>query len=51
FKATLHIRSLYEGNEHHKTESIFKAFRKAMKMACSKDKNLLKEIPSTKGKL
>ena len=50
-KATVHVRSLYKGNEHHKTESIFKAFAKAMKMACSKDKNLLKEIPSTKGKL
>lgn len=50
-KATIHVRSLYKGNEHHKTESIFKAFGKAMKMACSKDKYLLNEIPSTKGKL
>jgi imidazoleglycerol-phosphate dehydratase len=50
-RANVHVRALYPGNEHHKTESIFKAFGKAMKMACSRDKNLLKEVPSTKGKL
>jgi len=48
-KATLHIRALYGENDHHKAESIFKAFGKAMKMACSKDKRILKELPSTKG--
>ena len=47
--ATLHIRALTGENEHHKAESIFKAFGKAMKMACSKDKRILKELPSTKG--
>lgn len=50
-KTTLHVRVLYGEDEHHKSESIFKAFGKAMKMACSQDKRLLKEIPSTKGKL
>ena len=48
-KATLHIRALYGENDHHKAESIFKAFGKAMKMACSKEKRILKELPSTKG--
>jgi len=48
-KATLHIRVLYGENDHHKAESIFKAFGKAMKMACSKDKRILKELPTTKG--
>jgi imidazoleglycerol-phosphate dehydratase len=48
-EATIHIRFLYGENDHHKAESIFKAFGKAMKMACSKDKRILKEIPSTKG--
>jgi imidazoleglycerol-phosphate dehydratase len=48
-EATLHIRALYSENGHHKAESIFKAFGKAMKMACSKDKRILKELPSTKG--
>lgn len=48
-KATLHIRVLYGENEHHKAESIFKAFGKAMKTACSREKRILKELPSTKG--
>lgn len=48
-QATLHIRVLYGDNDHHKAESIFKAFGKAMKMACSKEKRILKELPSTKG--
>jgi len=50
-EAALHIRALYGENEHHKAESIFKAFGKAMKMACSKEKRILKELPSTKGLL
>jgi len=48
-EATLHIRALYGENEHHKAEAIFKAFGKAMKVACSQDKRILKELPSTKG--
>ena len=48
-EATLHIRALYGENEHHKAESIFKAFGKTMKMACSREKRILKELPSTKG--
>jgi len=48
-EATLHIRVLSGENEHHKAESIFKAFGKAMKIACSKEKRILKELPSTKG--
>ncbi|MFH1180874.1 MAG: imidazoleglycerol-phosphate dehydratase HisB [bacterium] len=48
-EATLHLRVLRGENEHHKAESLFKAFGKAMKTACSKDKRILKELPSTKG--
>ena len=36
-------------NEHHKIESVFKAFAKAIKMAVSKSSN--SSIPSTKGVL
>ena len=50
-KATMHIRVLCQGEIHHQAESMFKAFGKAMKMACSQDARLLKELPSTKGKL
>jgi imidazoleglycerol-phosphate dehydratase/histidinol-phosphatase len=47
-KCNLNIKA--EGtNEHHKIESIFKAFAKAIKMAVSKTNNY--GIPSTKGTL
>lgn len=36
-------------NEHHKIESIFKAFAKVLKMACNRTNNF--QIPSTKGSL
>lgn len=36
-------------SDHHKAEAIFKAFGKAMKMACSVDRKMIREIPSTKG--
>lgn len=45
----IHILMPYGRNDHHKIESIFKAFAKAMKMACSKDSRLKNSIPSTKG--
>jgi len=47
--ANIAVRMPYGKNDHHKIESIFKAFAKAMRMACSKDKRALKNIPSTKG--
>ena len=39
----------YGKNDHHKVEAIFKAFGKSLKMACSKDKRLNDDIPTTKG--
>ena len=47
-KCNLNIKAEGE-NEHHKIESIFKAFAKATKMAVSKTDNY--SIPSTKGSL
>ena len=48
-KANINIKA--EGvNEHHKIESIFKAFAKAIKMALKRDANKM-ILPSTKGKL
>ena len=48
-KANINIKA--EGvNEHHKIESIFKAFAKAIKMALKRDTNKM-ILPSTKGKL
>jgi imidazoleglycerol-phosphate dehydratase len=47
--ASLHILMPYGRNDHHKIEAIFKAFGKALKMACSTDPRARGEIPSTKG--
>ena len=38
-------------SDHHKIEAIFKAFAKAMKTACSKDRCAFNILPSTKGLL
>ena len=45
-KCNLNIQAKGE-NEHHKIESIFKAFAKAIKMAKSTTNNY--SVPSTKG--
>lgn len=48
-KCNLNIK--VEGtNEHHKIESVFKAFAKAIKMAVKRDANNM-QLPSTKGLL
>jgi imidazoleglycerol-phosphate dehydratase len=49
--ANLHAKVLYGRSNHHKIEAIFKCFARAMKYACSKDKRLKDELPSTKGLL
>jgi imidazoleglycerol phosphate dehydratase HisB len=48
-KCNLNIKAEGE-NEHHKIESIFKAFAKAIKMAVTKDENN-DTLPTTKGSL
>ncbi len=48
-KSNLNIKAEGE-NEHHKIESIFKAFAKAVKMAAKRDVNN-NALPSTKGML
>lgn len=48
-RASLAVRVLEGRNDHHKAEAIFKAFGKAMKMACSTDPRALDDVPSTKG--
>ncbi len=48
---TLHIENLYAENNHHRIESIFKAFAKALRMACEIDLRAGGQLPSTKGAL
>lgn len=48
---TLHAENLYGENNHHIIESTFKAFAKALRMACSKDPRAEGILPSTKESL
>jgi imidazoleglycerol-phosphate dehydratase len=48
---TLHIENLYAENNHHRIESIFKAFAKSLRMACEIDPRADGQLPSTKGTL
>lgn len=50
-RANIHVKVLYGRSNHHKIESLFKAFGRAVRTACSKDKRLAKMLPSTKGLL
>jgi len=47
--ANVHIKVMYGRSNHHKIEASFKAFARALRFACSKDKRLAKVLPSTKG--
>jgi imidazoleglycerol-phosphate dehydratase len=49
--ANLHAKVLYGRSSHHKIEAVFKCFARAMKYACSRDKRLRGQLPSTKGLL
>lgn len=49
-QVTLHIDSLQGINAHHVAETVFKAFGRALRMACTADERM-SGIPSTKGAL
>ena len=48
---TLHIDSLRGRNAHHIIETVFKAFGRALRMACERDPRAAGVLPSTKGHL
>lgn len=50
-RANVHARVLYGRSSHHKIEALFKAFARALRAACSRDRRLKKLLPSTKGLL
>jgi len=50
-RANVHIKVLYGRSSHHKVEASFKAFARALRAAVSKDKQLARLLPSTKGLL
>jgi imidazoleglycerol-phosphate dehydratase len=48
---TLHVDNLRGANAHHQAETVFKAFARALRMACERDPRAGHEVPSTKGTL
>ncbi len=50
-RANVHAKVLYGRSNHHKIEALFKAFGRALRVACSKDRQLGRMLPSTKGLL
>ncbi len=48
---TLHIDNLRGSNAHHQCETVFKAFARALRMACERDPRAPNVIASTKGVL
>lgn len=49
--ATLHLDNLRGDNAHHQAETVFKAFARALRLACERDPRSGAAVPSTKGSL
>jgi imidazoleglycerol-phosphate dehydratase len=47
-RANVHVKVMYGRSSHHKIEAVFKAFARALRVACAKDKRMAKMLPSTK---
>ena len=50
-QANVHARVLYGRSNHHKIEALFKAFGRALRAACWRDRRMARLLPSTKGLL
>jgi len=50
-RANVHVKVLYGRSNHHQVEAVFKAFARALRVACAKDRRLARMLPSTKGLL
>ena len=48
-RANVHAKVLYGRSSHHHVEAVFKAFARALRVACSTDRQMAKALPSTKG--
>ena len=48
---TVHVETLYGGNDHHIAESCFKGLARALRAAIAIDPRAKDEVPSTKGAL
>jgi len=50
-RANVHLKVMYGRSNHHKIEALFKAFARALRGACSRDRQMAEMLPSTKGLL
>jgi imidazoleglycerol-phosphate dehydratase len=50
-RANVHLKVMYGRSNHHKVEACFKAFARALRVACATDRRMAKMLPSTKGLL
>ena len=48
-RANVHVKVLYGRSSHHHVEACFKAFARALRVACAKDRQMARMLPSTKG--
>ena len=48
-KANVHLKVLYGRSGHHQIEACFKAFARALRVACARDRRMARMLPSTKG--
>jgi imidazoleglycerol-phosphate dehydratase len=49
--ANVHLKIAYGRSSHHAIEALFKALARALRFACSHDRRLRSQLPSTKGLL
>ena len=50
-RANVHVKFLYGRSSHHQVEVLFKAFARALRFAVTRDKQMRRVLPSTKGLL
>jgi imidazoleglycerol-phosphate dehydratase len=50
-RGNVHVKVMYGRSSHHQVEAVFKAFGRALRVACARDRQLARMLPSTKGLL
>jgi imidazoleglycerol-phosphate dehydratase len=50
-RANVHLKIMYGRSSHHQIEAVFKAFARALRAACARDRRLANVLPSTKALL